>query len=59
MRRIFYYYNSSGMLVLDYSDEHDEYKEHRYLYYSLREAISRFRKDHNLQYKHIKVLSLD
>lgn len=58
MRYIFYYYNSSGMLILDYCDENGRHKEHYYLYYSLREAISKFRKDNGLQYKHIKIVKL-
>ena len=58
MRYIFYHYNNFGMLVLDYSDEKGEHKEHCYLYYSLREAISKFRKDNRLQYKHIKIAKL-
>lgn len=58
MRYIFYHYNNFGMLVLNYGDGNGGHKEHCYLYYSLREAISKFRKDNGLQYKHIKIVKL-
>lgn len=58
MRCIFYHYNNFGMLVLDYSGRETRITQY-YVYYPLKQAINKFRKDHNLQYKHIKVLSLD
>ena len=58
MRYIFYHYNNSGMLVLDYNDRETRVTQY-YVFYTLKQAIGKFRKDHNLQYKHIKVLSLD
>ena len=57
MRTLFYHYNSFGVLVLNYRDN-DRWIDHSYLYYSLREALAKFRKDYNLQHKHIKIIKL-
>lgn len=58
MRYLFYHYNSQGTLIFDYTDECGRHKEHCYLYYSLREAIQKFRQDNNLRYKHIYIKKL-
>lgn len=58
MKYIYYYYNSAGYLILDYSDDEGYHTSQSYLYYTLREAISLFRKRFNLQHKHIKVEKL-
>ena len=42
-RTIYYYYNSQGTLVFNYRDEYGRHIDHCYLYYSLREALQKFR----------------
>ena len=56
MRYLFYYYNN-GTLILKYEDDYIR-KRQKYLFYSLREAIRKFRQDNNLRYKHIKIKNL-
>ena len=57
MRNLFYYYQKDGTLVIRYSDERIR-KTHRYVFFTLKEAIAKFRKDNNLQHKHIKIQKL-
>lgn len=58
-RTIYYYYNSQGTLVFNYrDDEYGRHIDHCYLYYSLREALQKFRKDFGLQRKHICLYKL-
>ncbi len=58
MRNIFYHYNAQGMLVLHYSDDYGYRFEERYLYYSLPQAVKRFRHQHGLWRKHITIQKL-
>ncbi len=57
MRYLYYYYNYQAMLFLRYKDDYQRFEE-RYMGYSLRGAIRKFRQDHNLVGKHIKVQKL-
>ena len=57
MKYLFYYYQD-GMLVFDYSDDNGNHYHRRYLDYTLREAIRKFRQDNHLQYKHIIIKKL-
>lgn len=57
MRYIFYYYNYNGMLIINYKDDNCR-KSMAYMYYSVREAIRKFRRDNGLRYKHIIVQKL-
>lgn len=57
-RYIFYRYENDGTLIIRYSDDNGKRYSRRYLYYTLREAISKFRKDFSLQHKHIKIKKL-
>ena len=57
MRYIFYHYNDFGTLVFDYYDE-ETHVTHSYVFYTLKQAISKFRKDNGLQYKRIKISKL-
>ncbi len=57
MRYIFYHYNIEGTLILEYEDDYRR-KRMAYVFYTLREAIQKFRKDNNLRYKHITVQKL-
>ena len=57
MRFIFYSYNDMGCLTLDYDDGYTQ-KKNRYVGYTLRQAIKKFRQDYNLTYKHIKIIKL-
>ena len=57
MRYIFYHYNNFGTLVFDYYDEETHVKQ-SYVFYTLKQAISKFRKDNGLQYKRIKISKL-
>ena len=58
MKIIFYYYNSMGTLFLSYSDGNGGYIDHAYVFYSLREAIQKFRREYGLQRKHIRIIKL-
>lgn len=57
MRYIFYYYNDFGTLILRYKDDYRR-KTQSFMYYTVREAIQKFRRDNNLRYKHITVQKL-
>ena len=57
MRYIFYHYNKFGTLVFDYYDE-ETHVTQSYVFYTLKQAISKFRKDNGLQYKRIKISKL-
>ena len=48
MRYIFYHYNNFGTLVFDYYDE-ETHVTQSYVFYTLKQAISKFRKDNGLQ----------
>ena len=56
MRYIFYHYNDFGTLVFDYYEE--THVTQSYVFYTLKQAISKFRKDNGLQYKRIKISKL-
>ena len=58
MKIIFYHYNSTGTLFLSYSDGTGGYAAHAYVFYSLRGAIQKFRREYGLQRKHIRVIKL-
>jgi len=57
MRYLYYYYNIHGALILSY---HDDYVrvERCYVFYSLLNAVSKFREEFGLQRKHIKIKPL-
>ena len=57
MRYIFYYYNGFGTLTLDYWGD-SERKTYSYVFYTLSQAVKKFRQDNGLSYKHIKVINL-
>lgn len=58
MRFLYYYYNH-GCLIFRYSDDDTgERFTEKFLFYSLRGALQRFRENHSLQRKHIKVAPL-
>ena len=57
MRYIFYHYNQYGTLVFDYFDD-EKHVTQSYVFYSLKQAVSKFRRDNGLQYKHIKISKL-
>lgn len=57
MRYIFYHYNDMGVLTLDYDDGYTQ-KKIRYVFYTLRQAIKKFRQDNDLIGKHIKIIRL-
>lgn len=56
-RYLFYYYTHNGMLVFTYSD-YEMQTVQRYVSYNLKSAISKFRKDFNLQHKRIYIKNL-
>lgn len=56
--RYLFYYRSNGMLIFKYKDDFGNRIFNRYIFYTLKEAISKFRKDNNLQRKHIKLQKL-
>lgn len=53
----FYHYNNFGTLVFDYYDE-ETHVTQSYVFYTLKQAVSKFRKDNGLQYKRIKISKL-
>lgn len=57
MRFIFYTYNDTGIITLDYDDGYTQ-KKIRYVFYTLRQALKKFRQDNDLIGKHIKVIKL-
>lgn len=57
MRYIFYHYNQYGTLVFDYYDD-EMHVTQSYVFYSLKQAVSKFRHDNGLQYKRIKISKL-
>lgn len=57
MRYLYYHYNSEGTLIFEYKDGYRR-KRMAYVFYTLREAIQKFRQDNNLRYKHITVIKL-
>lgn len=57
MRYLFYYFNGNGTLILSYRDDHTRIRK-AYMFYTVREAIRKFRRDNNLRYKHITVQKL-
>lgn len=57
MRYIFYHYNQYGTLVFDYYDDETHVMQ-SYVFYSLKQAVSKFRRDNGLQYKRIKISKL-
>lgn len=57
MRFIFYTYSNTGIITLDYDDGYTQRKI-RYIGYSPRQTIGKFRRDCNLTRKHIKVIKL-
>ncbi len=52
MKYIFYRYEN-GWLILRYSDDNGQHFSMCYFGYTLREAISKFRRENHLRYKHI------
>ncbi len=58
MRWLFYYHNSQGTLIFDYADEDGHHIEHAFLFYSLKDAIRKFREDNGLKHKRIYVKKL-
>ena len=57
MKHIFYYYNELGTLTLDFLGDNDR-KTYSYVFYTLKQAVRKFRKDNGLSYKHIKIINL-
>ena len=57
MRCIFYHYNHIGTLVFDYYDEETHVSQF-YMFYTLKQAVSKFRRDNGLQYKKIVISKL-
>ena len=58
MKITFYYYNSTGTLFLSYSDGTGGYADEAYVFYTLRQAKQKFRREYELQRKHIRVIKL-
>ena len=57
MRYIFYHYNHFGTLVFDYYVE-ETLVSQSYMFYTLKQAVSKFRRDNGLQYKKIVISKL-
>jgi len=57
MRFLFYTYSDTGIITIDYDDGYTQ-KKIRYVGYSLRSAIKKFRKDNGLTGKHVKIIKL-
>lgn len=57
MRYIFYHYNHFRTLVFDYYDEETHVLQ-SYMFYTLKQAVSKSRRDNGLQYKKIVISKL-
>lgn len=57
MRNLYYYYKD-GTLIFRYKDDCGNRKFYRFIFYTLKEALQKFRQDNNLRHKHIKVQRL-
>ena len=57
MRYIFYHYNEYGTLIFDYYDDETHVSQSS-IFYTLTQAVSKFRRDNGLQYKRIKISKL-
>ena len=58
MRNLFYYYQNDA-LIFKYRDDCGKSISHRYIFYSLREAIRLFREQYNLKHKKIQIKNLN
>ncbi len=56
--RYLFYYRTEGAIIFKYKDDFGNRLFRRYIFYTLKEAISQFRKNNNLQHKHIKIQKL-
>ena len=54
---IFYHYNEYGTLVFDYYDE-ETHVSQSYMFYTLKLAVTKFRRDNGLQHKKIIISKL-
>ena len=54
---IFYHYNEYGTLVFDYYDE-ETLVSQSYMFYTLKQAVTKFRRDNGLQHKKIIISKL-
>lgn len=57
MKCIIYYFSDTGILTLEYYNGPKQTKN-RYIGYTLRQAIQKFRQDYNIPHKHIKIIKL-
>ena len=57
MRYIFDHYNHCGTVVFDYYDG-ETHVSQSYMFYTLKQAVSKFRRDNGLQYKKIVISKL-
>ncbi len=58
MRNLFYYY-SNGALIFKYNDDYGSRISHRYIFYTLKEAIKLFREQFNLKHKKVHIQNLN
>lgn len=58
MRNLFYYYQN-GALIFKYSDDNGKRITHRFIFYTLKEAIKAFREQFNLKHKKIRIKNLN
>ncbi len=56
--RYLFYHHSNGVLIIKYHDDFGNHITQHYLFYTVKEAISKFRKDNGLQRKHIVIKQL-
>lgn len=56
--RYLFYYRSNGALILKYHDDYGKRISHRYIFYSVKEAIKLFREQYNLKHKKIHIQKL-
>ena len=57
MKFLFCTYSDTGVITLDYDNGYTQ-KKTRYVGYTLRQAIKKFRQDYNLTHKHINIIKL-
>lgn len=57
MRYLSYYYQN-GALIFKYKDDNGKRLSHRFIFYTLKEAIKLFREQYGLKHKRIKIQKL-
>lgn len=58
MNTIFYHYNSQGNIIISYRDMKGNYIKETYIFYTLKEAILKFKKDKGLLQTNLEIIKI-